>query len=231
MIPAVITKITQVTPTIKALRLEPQGSFSFKAGQWIDFYADVAGERRVAGYSMTSSPLSKNFFDLAVKKVGENPVTRHIHSDAREGEIVHIDGGNGEIFYEAGAAKNVVLLAGGIGISPHMSIFRYIDEGDPDAQATLIYSAASGDELIFRGEIEEITRRNQRMKALLTVTDDASGWSGRLGKIDAALIREAGVDPNALYYICGPPPMIHGLVDTLRELGIRRKQMRYELWW
>jgi ferredoxin-NADP reductase len=231
MIPAVITKITQATPTIRALRIEPRGSFSFKAGQWVDFYADIAGERRVAGYSMTSSPLSKGFFDLAVKNVGENPVTRHINSDAQEGELVHVDGGNGEIFYEAGAAKNVVLLAGGIGISPHMSIFRYIDEGDPEARATLIYSTTSEDEIIFRHEIEEITHRNPRMKAILTVTEDSSGWGGRRGKIDAALIREAGVDTDALYYICGPPPMIHGLVDTLRELGIRRKQMRYELWW
>ncbi len=231
MIPAIIRDITQATPTIKTLRIEPRGPLSFKAGQWVDFYADVAGERHVAGYSMTSSPLLSGFFDLAVKNVGENPVTRHIHRDAREGEVVHVDGGNGEIFYEAGSAKNIVLLAGGIGISPHMSIFKYIDEGDPDARATLIYSAASGDELLFRDEIEEITHRNPRMRALMTVTDDSSNWGGHVGKIDAELIREAGVDPEALYYICGPPPMIHGLVDTLRGLGIRRKQMRYELWW
>ena len=230
MIPAVIKNITPATPTIRTLRIEPQGEFTFKAGQWIDFYADVSGERKVAGYSITSSPLTRGHFDLAVKSVGENPVTRHIHSDAREGEIVHVDGGNGEIFYEAGAAKNVVLIAGGIGISPHMSIFRYIAEGDT-ASATLIYSASSPAELIFREEIEATTRSNPRMKALLTVTDETEGWKGHVGKIDTPLIREAGVDPEALYYICGPPSMIHELVDALRALGIRRKQMRYELWW
>ena len=230
MIPAVIKNITQATPTIKTLRIEPRGDFAFKAGQWIDFYADIAGEHKVAGYSMTSSPLQRGYFDLAIKNVGENPVTRHIHTDAREGEAVQVDGGNGEIFYEAGAAKNVVLLAGGIGIAPHMSIFRYIAEGDT-AKATLVYSASSASELIFREEIEATTRSNPRMKALLTVTDDAKGWRGRVGKIDAGLIREAGVDTEALYYICGPPAMIHELVDVLRTLGIRRKQMRYELWW
>jgi ferredoxin-NADP reductase len=165
-----------------------------------------------------------------VKKVGENPVTRHLHTDAVEGEVVHVDGGHGEIFYEAGTSKNVVLLAGGIGISPHMSIFRYIAEGDT-ASATLVYSASSPSELVFLEEIEDTTRHNPRMKALLTVTDETDGWKGRVGKIDEALIREAGVDPEALYYICGPPTMIHELVDTLRTLGIRRKQMRYELWW
>jgi ferredoxin-NADP reductase len=230
MIPAVIKEIKQATPTIKTLRIEPRGDFTFKAGQWIDFYAEVAGERKVAGYSMTSSPLQRGYFDLAVKNVGENHVTRHIHTDAKEREVVQIDGGNGEIFYEAGTAKNVVLLAGGIGIAPHMSIFRYIAEGD-DANATLVYSAGSSAELIFRDEIESTTHRNTRMKAFYTVTDDAKGWNGRVGKIDAGLIREAGVDPEALYYICGPPAMIHELVDVLRTLSIRRKQMRYELWW
>lgn len=107
MIPAVIKNITRATPTIKTLRIEPRGEFAFKAGQWIDFYADIAGEQKVAGYSMTSSPLTRGYFDLAVKKVGENLVTRHIHTDAVEGEVVHVDGGNGEIFYEAGTAKNV----------------------------------------------------------------------------------------------------------------------------
>jgi ferredoxin-NADP reductase len=231
MIPAVIKNITQATPKIKTLRLEPHGEFSFKAGQWIDFYADLSGERKVAGYSMTSSPLAHGYFDLAIKRVGENPVTKHIHSDAREGEVVHVDGGYGEIFYEAGTARSVFLIAGGIGIAPHMSIFQYVNEEDQEASATLIYSANNPSELVFREEIESITRRNSRMRALLTVTDETKGWSGHVGKIDADLIREAGVDPEALYYICGPPQMIHELVDTLRDLGIHRKQLRYELWW
>ncbi len=231
MIPGIITSITQATPTIKALRIEPQGEFTFKAGQWIDFYADISGERRVAGYSITSSPLTRGYIDLAVKKVGENPVMRYIHTVAQEGDLVHIDGGNGEIFYEAGTAKNVILIAGGIGISPHMSIIRYIAEGDPDATATLIYSASSPSELIFRNEIEALAKLYPRMKALLTVTNETESWSGRVGKINADLLKEAGVDPEALYYLCGPPSMIHDLVDTLRDLGIRRKQMRYELWW
>ena len=95
MIPAIIMNITQATPTIRTLRIEPKGDFAFKAGQWVDFYADIAGVRRVAGYSMTSSPLVLGYFDLAVKRIGENPVTKYIHSEAKEGEVVHVDGGNG----------------------------------------------------------------------------------------------------------------------------------------
>jgi ferredoxin-NADP reductase len=231
MIPAVIKSITQATPTIRTLRIEPQGEFTFKAGQWIDFYADIAGGRKVAGYSMTSSPLTPGYFDLAVKKVGENQVTQYIHTEAKVGDIVHVDGGNGQIFYEAGDASTMVFLADGIGISPHMSMFRYIAEGDQSASATLVYSASSPSELLFREEIEERTRLDPRMRALFTVTDEGKGWSGRVGKIDADLIHEAGINPEALYFICGLTEMIHNLVDILRSLGIRRKQMRYELWW
>ncbi len=231
MIPAVIASIRQATPTIKTLGLEPRGGFSFKAGQWLDCYADVGGERRVAGYSMTSSPLDGGRVDLAVKDVGENPVTRYIHGSAKPGDTLHLDGGDGEVYYEAGTARDVYLIAGGIGIAPHMSIFRYIDEADPGARCTLLYSAGTPDELLFREEIDAIARRNGRMRRVYTVTDESEAWDGRRGKVDADMIREAGLPPEALYYICGPPAMIHGLVDTLRSLGVRRKQMMYELWW
>ena len=230
-IPAVIASIRQATPTIKTLRLEPRGAFGFKAGQWLDCYADIGGERRVAGYSMTSSPLDKGHVDLAVKAMGGNPVTRYIHGSAKVGDTLYLDGGNGEIFYEAGMAADVCLIAEGIGITPHMSIFRYIDEGDPEARCTLLYGAGTPDELLFREEIDAIAKRNGRMRRFYTVTDESPEWEGRTGKIDAEMIREAGVPTDALYYICGPEAMIHEMVDTLRSLGVRRKHMRYELWW
>jgi len=231
MIPAIITSIRQATPTIKTLRLEPRGAFGFKAGQWLDCYADIGGERRVAGYSLTSSPLDKGHVDLAVKDMGENPVTRYIHGSAKVGDTLFLDGGNGEIFYEAGMTFHVCLIADGIGIPPHMSIFRYIDEGDSEARCTLLYSAGTPDELLFKEEIASIVQRNPRMRCFYTVTGESPGWEGRAGKINAEMIREAGVPTDALYYICGPEAMIHEMVVTLRSLGVRRKHMRYELWW
>ncbi len=85
--------------------------------------------------------------------------------------------------------------------------------------------------------LEALLRANPSLRtddiasALFTVTDEAEDWSGHIGKIDTDLIREAGINPEALYFICGSPEMIHYIVDILRGLGIRRKQMRYELWW
>jgi glycine betaine catabolism B len=231
VIPAVISSIRSATPSIKTLRIKPEGEFRFKAGQWIDCFAEIEGQRKVAGYSMTSSPLSKDHFDLAIKNVGENPVTRYVHSSAKIGDVLFVDGGHGDVFYDSGLAKAVYLLASGIGIAPHMSIFRFIDEGELDTSATLLYSASNPEELVFKDEIDAIVRRNSRMRCLYTVDDGAYGWMGRTGKLDAELLNEVGVDLDALYYICGLPDMIHEMVDVLRSLGVRRKQMRYELWW
>lgn len=231
VIPAVISSIKLATPTIKTLRITPKSEFSFKAGQWIDCFADIEGQRKVAGYSMTSSPLSRDHFDLAVKNVGENPVTRYIHSSAKLGDALYVDGGHGDVFYDSSITKAVYLIASGIGIAPHMSIFRFIDEGDSDALATLLYSASNPEELVFKDEIDTIVRRNSRMRCLYTVDDETYGWKGRTGKLGAKMMHEAGVDLDALYFICGFPDMIHDMVDVLRSLGVRRKQMRYELWW
>ncbi len=180
---------------------------------------------------MTSSPLTKDYFDLAIKNVGENPVTRYIHSSAKIGDTLFVDGGHGDVFYDSGITKAVYLIASGIGIAPHMSIFRFIDEGDLNASATLLYNASNPEELVFKDEIDAIVKRNSRMRCIYTVDNATYGWTGRTGKQDATMIRDAGVDLDALYYICGLPDMIHEMVDVLRNLGVRRKQMRYELWW
>ena len=227
MIPVVIREIMQATPTIKTLSLEPQRPFSFKAGQWLDFYTDPSGTP--AGYSITSSPLDIRRIGLAVKDQGVNPVTRYVHKSAREGDTVWVDGGNGQIYYETGDADEVVLIAAGIGITPHMSILHLIDEGD-DAKCTLIYSTETSEEFLFRGEIDSIALRNPRIRCLYTVTGDSPDWGGRRGRIDADMVRESGASVSALYYVCGPSEMIKDTVGILSEFGVRRKNMRYEFW-
>ncbi len=227
MITAVVKEIIQATPTIKTLSLEPRGPFSFMAGQWLDFYIDPKGTP--AGYSITSSPLDTKRIGLAIKNQGENPVTRYVHDSAKEGDTVWVDGGNGQIYYVAGDANEVVLIAAGIGITPHMSILRLIDERD-DARCILLYCAETSEELLFGNEIDTITAGNPRISCFYTITGDSPDWSGRRGRIDADMIREAEASASALYYICGPSEMIKDTVKTLSELGVRRKNMRYEFW-
>ena len=231
-IPATIVDIRQGTPTTKSFELDLGGhDFSFSAGQWVDCYAEVDGRLEVAGFSMTSSPLTKGTIRLAVKLVGENPVTHFLHKGAEVGTVVHVDGGQGDFYYRRGMGDSLVLIAGGIGLTPLMSIVRYIDEAEPDVSATLVYSASTPSELIFREELNEIARNTENMRCLFTVTRPGDeSWSGRVGRVDGAMLREAGVNAGSLCYVSGPPPMIRDVVTLLRGLGVPDLRIKYE-WW
>ncbi len=230
MIPATISAIRQATPTIKVFTLDTGGEqFQFKAGQWLDFYVDLDGEEGIGGYSMTSSPLTAGSVELAIKESEANPVTRHLHERARVGDRVTIDGGQGDCYYEAGMAASLVLVAGGIGITPIISIVRYSTVATPEVPVTLLYAATSPEELLFREELETLAARDPRFHVEFYVT---RGEAGPLhaGHIDEDALR-ATLDREAVYFVCGPPAMIDRTVEILGHLGIPPAHVRFERWW
>ena len=232
-IAARIASVRQETPTVKSFRLDLEGrEFHFLPGQWADCYEEIAGRLEVAGYSMTSSPLTKGMIELAVKRVGGNPVTQFLHERATVGDLLYVDGGHGECFYAQGVGAPLVLIAGGIGITPLISILRHVDEAEPDVSVTLLHSVGEPSELLFRDRLEEIARRNSRVRCLFTVTQTTGGtWKGLAGRIDGAMLRGLRLDRNGLFYVCGPPAMIDGVVALLQGLGVPGSHVKYERWW
>jgi ferredoxin-NADP reductase len=230
IIPVKIAEIRQETPTVRVLRLDLQSQeFHYKAGQWINCYAEIDNVRQVVGYSLTSSPTSKGFIELAVK-ISDNPVTEYIHSSAKEGDILHIEGGNGEIYYEVGMGSKVVLIAGGIGVSPLMGILRYIDPSK-NASVTLLQSASSFEELIFYDEIRRMAGSNPRVKYYPFVTREEPLIGVIGGRISGESFERIGVNYNSLFYISGPDGMIPELTEYLKGRGVDPGRIKYEFWW
>jgi len=230
MIPAKIADIRQATPTVKVLTLQSAEPIDFMPGQWVDLYVEVSGIVEIGGYSLTSSSLVRDRVEIAVKR-SENPVARYLHDHARVGDFVSIDGGHGLVTYEAGATGHVVLVAGGIGITPLMGILRYAAEVTPEVAVDLLYSAPSEDELVFREEIEKIAGGWPQLRTTYHVTrvpaSNDSVCTGRISRNELTTI----VDPDALYFVCGPASMIDEITGELRDLGISVRQFRVERWW
>lgn len=232
-LPATIVAIRQETPTIKSFALDLSGcEIGFMAGQWVDFFVTLEGAEAVGGYSITSSPAEQTAFSLAVKQDGsDHPVTNWLHEDARVGDKVEISLG-GDFYYEPDEADSVVLIAGGIGLTPLMSIVRSAHELATRTRLTLVYSASTPEELLFKDELEEIANANPRVRCAFTVTQPApDNWAGHTGRIDAELLQAESVDLDALFFVCGPPAMIRGMIGILRDMGVPRAQIRYEQWW
>lgn len=232
-IPVTIAEIRQLSPTVKAFTVDLKGQeFTFLPGQWVDCYAEIDGRMEVGGYSMTSSPLVKDCFELAVKLVGSNAVTSYLHQQAKVGDTLYVEGGQGDFYYTRDMGGPLVLMAGGIGITPIMSIARYVNEAAPGVRTTLLYSASIPSELLFRDELEGMARRSPGFSCHFTVTRTPNeSWAGRVGRIDADMLREAQADLSALFYICGPPTMIQCMVELVKSLGVPDSRIHYEQWW
>ena len=232
-LPATITSVRRETPTVKSFALDLGGrEIGFSAGQWVDLFVSIEGAEAVGGYSITSSPADQTSIRLAVKHDGsDHPVTNWLHDDAREGDLVEVSLG-GDFTYTPDEAPSIVLIGGGIGMTPLMSIVRAVDEMARITCLTLVYSASSSDELLFRREIESISVRNDRIRCVFTVTRAVPETSdGRTGRVDADLLRAEGIDPNTLFFICGPPEMIQDVAAMLTTLGVPGERIRYEQWW
>ena len=202
------------------------------AGQWVDFFVTLEGAEAVGGYSITSSPSEQTAISLAVKRDdSDHPVTNWLHEDARVGDEVEVSLG-GDFFYDPDEAESVVLIAGGIGLTPLMSIVRSAHEIATKTRLTLVYSVSTPDELLFKDDLDSIAAANPRIECAFTITQPTPDtWNGHTGRIDADLLRTEPIDLDALFFVCGPPSMIRAMVSMLRDLGVPRPRIRYEQWW
>jgi glycine betaine catabolism B len=225
-----IAEIRQETPTVKVLKIDLlDQDFNYKAGQWIDCYADINGERPVVGYSLASSPSTKGHIELAVK-ISDNPVTRFVHEKAKTGDLLYIEGGQGDVFYDIGVGDKVVLAGAGIGVAPLMGILRFIDEAT-DASVQMFHSASSVDELIFFDEFKERAENSDRVSYFPTVNKESSVDGIDQGRITGEMFERCSVDFDSLFYLSGPGEMIPDLKAFLMDKGVYADRIRYEVWW
>lgn len=225
-----IVEIRSETPSVKVLKIDLLGQeFHYKAGQWIDCYADIEGVRMIVGYSLASSPTMHGFIELAVK-ISENPVTSFIHEKAKVSDTLYIEGGKGEVFYEKNMGNSVVLIAAGIGMAPLMGILRYIDEAT-DSSVVLFQSAISKEELIYFDEIIERSSKNPHITYIPTVTQEEPSMGIKFGRITGEMLEKHHINPDSFFYISGPDTMVPDLKTYLLGIGVEDSRIKYESWW
>lgn len=246
----IIQDIFSASKEIKVLRLYiAECEFSFKAGQWVDFY--VPGIPELTGYSMTSGPheaKEKGILDLAVK-YGKFPPTHWLHTKCLGGEEVTIRVG-GDFYYDPqpgtpAATADLLLIGGGVGINPLVSILHqycHILETKDNSKLSpgklhLMYSAKTEDELIFKDTFMEMEEKHPSLTFSYFITRRSAAHSDpkfKYSRIQTQDILDAFKNlrvENLLCYVCGPSTMTDDVAALLLKLEIPKECIKFEKWW
>lgn len=220
LIPAKIISIEQATPKIKIFRIwHGRKDYLFQPGQWIDLHA----ENNIGGYTIISSAHTQETIDLAVRESLHHPVTKFLHQ-ADPGTEVQITMGQGKFFLseELLEAKSLTFIAGGIGITPILSMIRSLDLSK--TKVKLFYSVSNEEDILFKDELSPFS--------VFTITKMATPeWTGETQRISVELLKKYQTNFKSHFFICGPKGLINILTTELKINGVPPAQIHFEKWW
>ncbi len=220
----VITAITQETPDVKTFCVNaPEGGklFEHMPGQCAMLCAPGISE---AMFSITSSPTNKEYQEFSIKKCGQ--LTDYLHS-LKVGDQITVRGPYGNNFPVDTElkGKNLLFIAGGIGLAPLRSVINYVIDNRSDyGTVDILYGSRSADDLVKLKEIEEVWKNVEGVNVHLTIDREQEGWNGHVGFVPAYL-KELGFSTDKTALLCGPPIMIKFCLEALMELGFSREQV------
>lgn len=221
----VVTEIRRDTPDIKTFRVEkPEGGkcFEHMPGQCAMLSVPGVGE---AMFSITSSPTVKDWQEFSIKKCG--CFTDWLHA-MDVGQQIMIRGPFGKHFpvEDALKGKDLLFIAGGVGLAPLHSVINYVLDNRADyGKVDIVYGSRSMDDLL---DIDEIRNSwmdpKNNMDVHLTIDRPQEGWDGHVAFVPT-YVEELGFDPNKTVLVCGPPIMIKFVLQSLTKLGFEKHQV------
>ena len=220
----VVTDIRIDTPDVKTFRvvgLDGKKVFEHIPGQCAMLSMPGVGE---ALFSITSSPTNKDFLEFSIKKCG--CVTDWLHQ-MEVGQQITIRGpyGNGFPVETNLKGKDLLFIAGGIGLAPLRSVINYVRDNRKNyGSVQIIYGSRSKDDLVDYREIIDEWMNDEGIEVNLTIDREQEGWDGHVGFVPN-YVKELNPDIRKTVLMCGPPIMIKFTLAGLKELGFQDTQV------
>jgi len=227
-----VAQIFNETPTVKTFRLVLPGSdrlpFDFLPGQFLQIEVSMKDETKAKrSYTIASSPTQRAYVELTIKRETQGAVSRHLHDNVTTGDRVQIAGPFGRFTFTGSDAESIVLIAGGVGITPMMSVLRFLTDTAWPGEIFFVYAARSTDEFVFRGEIVQLERRHPNLSVFASMErSPGTVWHGAKGHLTRELLESAV--PKIVgrrVHLCGPPPMMAAMREILIQIGVPEAQI------
>ena len=216
-----------------AFHFDKPAGFSFKPGQAVDLIlldpptTDGANGRHA--FSIVSAPFEP---ELVVATRMRDSVFKNALKGLPIGSSAQLEGPFGSLTLHNDRARPAVFIAGGIGITPFMSILRQATKDQLQQRLVLLYSNRRPEDSAFLVELQQLERENKNFRLVATMTQmrvSKLPWQGETGLLGEALLKKIGAELVApIYYLAGPPAMVGALRDNLNHAGVNDDDIRSE---
>jgi len=228
----ILLKTVQETSEIKSFYFDfGNGKFDYKPGQVLNIILDPLRPLELSReFSIASSP-TENFILITMRMLAKSDFKSYLNSLSIGARIL-AEGPYGEFTLPEDATCPLAFIAGGIGVTPFRGMMKYIADMGLPHSVTLLYSARTPEEILYKNDWETFRKTRKDFSAIFTITrpeQSSSGWEGRVGRIDRALIEETvGSLYEKIIYLCGTPEMVRAMMKLLVGMGVPPERLKVE---
>jgi ferredoxin-NADP reductase len=217
---------------------------SFKPGQYLTFELHPPNESKplVRCYSLSDGSLSDDHYRVTIKRAlppadapGIPPgiVSSYFSDHVKEGDILNVKAPGGRFFLDVEVDRPVVLISGGIGITPMLAIARLLTHLKDKREIYFFFGCRNSDDHMFRDELITLQKANPNMRLHICYSrphaEDVRGEAyNHEGRVTIELMKQILPSSNYEYYLCGPGPFMETLVHGLYDWGVPKKDVKFE---
>jgi glycine betaine catabolism B len=220
----VVAAVTDETHDVKTFRFALPGGgalpFAHVAGQYLNIALMIDGKRVNRSYTIASSPARRDSVEISVKRVGY--ASAFLHDHVKQGDRIKIGAPAGKFVFAGHEAKRILLIAGGVGITPMMSVARSLTDRKWKGEIDLLFGVRELRDVIFAAELARLQSQFPNLRVEIVVSSER-------GRITGDMIRAFVPDLSCPIMLCGPDPMMTATRKILvEELGVPDAQVTQE---
>lgn len=205
--------------------------FFFKPGQFVTLELEIDGEQIFRSYTISSSPSVPYSFSITVKRVPGGHVSNWLHDNLTEGTVLAVHGPVGQFNSIDYPSDKILLLSGGVGITPVMSMARWVYDTNGEVDVVFVHSARTPGDVIYHRELDMMSSRvsNFHLHLICERLESGQAWHGYRGYLDIAKLQMIAPDfMDREVFCCGPTPYMRAVKRLLEQAGFDMKHYHEE---
>jgi uncharacterized protein len=222
------TKESELISSFELCRVDDGKLAAFLPGQYLTIRLP---DEVVRTYTISSAPHEAGHYRISVKREPDGRGSAFLHDSVQEGDLVEVYEPRGEFFLDESRQSPVVLLSGGVGITPMVSMLHALSA--TERVVTFIHACESGAAHAFRSEVDRITRLNPNARCVYlyrtpSLSDRETSAFHHEGMLSSEILKGLVAVDSADCYLCGPPGFMKAVYASLRALGVGKERIFFE---